>query len=154
MKEVELILANFDARIPKIEIKPKNMDSKVIIMSKIYDDKVKKKVNVKVIFNNVVAIDFRINYFDCSIGAEAMGLYCIKDENFLYSLTKTNYERRKEIFLFEEDYNYEENDKNDLLNSFDIFDNYKRNIKEYNVYAQNVDGGVYIIVAKNIEIER
>ena len=38
MKKAELILANFDARIPKIEIKPKNTDSKVVFSSKMYDE--------------------------------------------------------------------------------------------------------------------
>ena len=70
MKKAELILANFDARIPKIEIKPKNTESKVIISSKIYDEKTDKKISVKITFSGVVAIDFRINYLDCMIGGE------------------------------------------------------------------------------------
>ena len=38
MKKAELILANFDARIPNIEIKPQNTDSKVVFSSKMYDE--------------------------------------------------------------------------------------------------------------------
>ena len=47
MKKADLILANFDARIPKIEIKPQNTASKVIISSKMYDEENDKKISVK-----------------------------------------------------------------------------------------------------------
>ena len=53
MKKAELILANFDARIPKIEIKPQNTASKVIISSKMYDEN-DKKIPVKITFDDKV----------------------------------------------------------------------------------------------------
>ena len=110
MKKAELIFANFDARIPKIEIKPKNTASKVIISSKMYDDETGEKISVKILFDEVAAIDFRINLFDCMIGAEAFGLFCIKDKEFIESITRMIFERRKEVFLLEGNYNYDAND--------------------------------------------
>ena len=154
MKKVELILANFDARIPKIEIKPKNTASKVIISSKMYDEETDEKISVKILFDDVVAIDFRINFFDCMIGAEAFGLYCIRDKEFIESITRTIFDRRKEIFLLEGDYNYDVNDENDMLNVLDVFGEFSKSIEEYAAYVQNVEAGVYIIVAKNVRIER
>lgn len=152
MKKAELILDNFDARIPKIEIKPRNVESKVIISSKMYDEKTDKKIPVKITFDNVAAIDFRINYFDCMIGSEAFGLYRVKDKSFVESIARLNYERRKEVFLFEGHYNYDEDDEHDILNSFDIRGIYSGSIDEYSAYIQNVDAGTYIIVAKDYHI--
>lgn len=153
MKNVELILANFDARIPKIEIKPKNTESKVTITSKMYDEETGKKVSVKIHFDEVAAIDFRVNFFDCMVGTEAFGLYSVRERGFVESVTKNIFERRKEVFLLEGDYNYDENDEHDGLNCFDISGEFRENIEEYTAFIQNVDAGVYIIVAKNIRIE-
>lgn len=154
MNEVELILPNFDTRIPKIEIIPQNIDSKVIITSKMYDEESDKEMTVKIYFDDVAAIDFRINFFDCMIGAEVFGLYCVRDSVFIESVSKIIFDRRKEIFLLEGTYNYDENDKHDMLNCFDILEEFRKNIKEYAAYIQNVEAGVYIIIAKSIRIER
>lgn len=154
MEKAELILRNFDARIPKIEIKPKNIASKVVITSKMYDETTDKKVSAKIIFDDVAAIDFRINLFDCMIGAEAFGLFSIRDTKFVESVVRTIFERRKEVFLLEGNYNYDENDEHDMLNCLDFYGEFGKNIEEYVAYVQNVDAGVYIIVAKNVKIER
>ena len=154
MKKADLILANFDARIPKIEIKPQNTASKVIISSKMYDEENDKKISVKIIFDDVAAIDFRINLFDCMIGAEAFGLFCIRDQAFIHSITRTIFDRRKEVFLLEGNYNYDANDEHDMLNCLDVSGKFGKDIEEYAAYVQNVDGGVYIIVAKNMRIEK
>lgn len=82
MDEVELILPNFDARIPKVEIRPKNIDSKVIITSKMYNEESDKELTVKIYSDYVAAIDFIINFFYCMIGAEAFGLYRVHDSVF------------------------------------------------------------------------
>ena len=78
MKKGKLILANFDARISDITIKPKNTRTKIIMKSKMYDESDEEK-NVKIVFSDVAASDFRINYFDNRIGAEVCGLYLIED---------------------------------------------------------------------------
>lgn len=154
MKKIKLVLANFDARIPNISIKPKNINSKVVISSKMYDEDTDKKISVKIHFSNVAAIDFRINFFDCMIGAEAFGLYCVSDKDFIKSIVKGIFDRRKEIYLIEGGYNYDEDDEHDILNCLDITGEFEKSIKEYKAYIQNVDAGVYIIVAKDIQIER
>ncbi|MDO5548040.1 MAG: hypothetical protein Q4F79_06075 [Eubacteriales bacterium] len=154
MKKAKLILANYDARISKIDIKPKNKFTKVTLSSRMYNEKTDKKETAKIVFVDVAAIDFRINYFDSMIGAEAMGLYEIIDKNFIEQLVKKTFERRKELYLLEGNYNYNENDEYDMLNTFDLMNIFTEEKDSYHAYVQNVDAGVYIIVAKEIQIIR
>lgn len=151
MKKAKLILANFDARISDITIKPKNMRTKIIMKSKMYDESDEEK-NVKIVFSDVAAIDFRINYFDNMIGAEVLGLYRIEDKSFVNALVRDVFERRKEIYLLEGNYNYDENDSADMLNVLDLGGKFEQEADSYNAYVQNVDAGVYIIVAKHYEL--
>jgi hypothetical protein len=154
MEKSKLVLANYDARISKIDIKPKNAHTKIIISSQMYNEEVHKKENVKLVFSDVAAIDFRINYFDNMIGAEVMGLYEISDGQFIEQLVKENFERRKEIYLIGGHYNYDENDECDMLNSFDITNAYASEKESYHAYVQYVDAGGYVIIAKNLQIVR
>lgn len=152
MEKGKLLLPNFDARIPKITIKPKNTHTTVKLLSKVYDESLQKKVNVKVLFDHVAAIDFQINYFNNVIGAEAWGLYEIEDRSFIETVLKENFEKRKSIFLLEGHYDYHEDDPNDMLNDFDFSGCFANKINNYHAYIQNVDAGVYIIIAKQISI--
>ena len=151
MKKGKLILANFDARISDITIKPKNTRTKIIMKSKMYDESGEQK-NVKIVFSDVAAIDFRINFFDNMIGAEVLGLYQIEDKSFVDNLVKNIFERRKEIYLLEGHYNYDEDEPADILNVLDLGGRFKQEADSYNVYVQNVDARVYIIVAKKFEV--
>ena len=151
MKKGKLILANFDARISDITIKPKNTRTKIIMKSKMYDESGEQK-NVKIVFSDVAAIDFRINFFDNMIGAEVLGLYQIEDKSFVDNLVKNIFERRKEIYLLEGHYDYDEDEPADMLNVLDLGGRFKQEADSYNVYVQNVDAGVYIIVAKKFEV--
>lgn len=151
MKKGKLILANFDARISDITIKPKNTRTKVIIKSKMYNESDEQR-NVKILFSEVAAIDFRINFFDNMIGAEAFGLYQIEDKQFIDSLVKDIFERRKELYLLEGNYNYDEDDPADMLNVLDLGGRFEQEAESYNAYVQNVDAGVYIILAKKYEL--
>ena len=144
MEKLKLILANFDARISKIDIKPKNKNTKVILLSRMYNEKIDDNEIVKL----------RINYFDNMIGAEAFGLYEIMDRAFIERLAKNNFERRKEIYLLEGNYDYDEDDEYDMLNCFDILNTFAEECDSYHTYVQYVDAGVYIIVAKGLEIVR
>ena len=53
MKKGKLILANFDARISDITIKPKNTRTKIIMKSKIYDESDEEK-NVKIVISELI----------------------------------------------------------------------------------------------------
>ena len=154
MKTGRLLVNNFDARIPKIEIKPKRSSSKIVILSKMYDENDDKKINVKINFDDVVAIEFCINFFDSLIGVEAGGLYEIEDIDFADFVVKRNFERRKEVYLLEGDYEYDSSDPADMLNVFDLSGTYQKEKEKYHAFIQNVDAGVYIIIAKEYQIVR
>ena len=146
MKSGKLLVKNFDARIPKIEIKPKGSDSKIVVFSKMYAENDGKKMNVKIDFNDVSAIEFSVNYFDTMIGAEALGLYEIEDVDFVNSVVKRNFERRREVYLFEGDYDYNSSEPADMLNVFDLLGIYQKEKEKYHAFVQNLDAGVYIII--------
>ncbi len=156
MAKARQVLANFDARIPKIEINPKNKrkGTKVIITSKMYDETSHDKIKVKLIFKEVAGIDFRVNYIDSLIGSEAFGLYCFEDKGIIMRIMKDIFKRRKEIYLLEGDYNYDEEDEEDGLNTFDLDGEFSKNIGEYKAFVQNVDLGVYIIISRSLTIEK
>ena len=154
MKKAKLVLANYDARISKIDIKPKNKHTNVILSSQMYNEETNQNETVKLVFGDVAAIDFRINYFDNMIGAEVMGLYEIIDRKFIEQVAKENFECRKEIYLLEGDYNYDEDEECDMLNVFDIMNSFAEEKDSYHAYVQNVDAGVYIIIAKELQIVR
>ena len=152
MKKAKRVLANFDARIPNISLRPKNLSTKVMISCKMYDTSLKAEKSVKIVFNGVAAIDFRVNYFDNMIGAEVCGLYQIEDKSFVEKLVRDIFERRKEIYLLEGDYDYDENEPADLLNVMDLCGDFTRDMDSYSAYVQNVDAGVYVIVAKEMQV--
>ena len=152
MKKAKLVLANFDARIPNISLRPKNLSTKVTVSCKMYEESLKAKKLVKIVFTGVAAVDFRINYFDNMIGAGAFGLYQIEDKAFIEKLVREIFERRKEIYLLEGDYDYDENEPADLLNVMDLCGRFRKDMDRYRAYIQNVDAGVYIIVAKDMQV--
>lgn len=154
MKAGKLLVKNFDARIPKIEIKSKGLSSKIAVFSKMYDENDDKKISVKINFNDVAAIEFCINYFDSMIGVEALGLYEIEDIDFVDSVVKRNFERRREVYLLEGDYAYDPSEPADMLNVFDLLGIYQKEKEKYHAFVQNVDAGVYIIIAKGYQIVR
>ena len=152
MKKAKRVLANFDARIPNISLRPKNLSTKVTVSCKMYEEASGEKKTVKLVFTGVAAIDFRINYFDNMIGAEACGLYQIEDKAFVEKLVRDIFERRKEIYLLEGHYDYDENEPDDMLNVLDLHGSFMQDINSYNAYVQNVDAGVYIVVAKDMQV--
>ena len=149
--KTKLILNNHDARIHKIDINPKNIDTSIVLYTKIYDEDVKKIIKCKLLFKEVSAIDFQINYFDNCIGSEGYGLYEIIENTYKKNLINKVFDYRKEMFL-KCGYNYDENDKHDILNYKNGLNQFSKKIKDYHLYVQNVDAGVYIILSKKVEI--
>lgn len=84
--------------------------------------------------------------------AEVMGLYQIEDRAFIEKLVKEIFERRKEIYLLEGNYDYDENEPADMLNVMDLYGEFTRETGSYRAYIQNVDAGVYVIVAKDMQV--
>lgn len=47
-------------------------------------------------------------------------MYEIEDDNFIDSVVRHNFERRRELYLLEGDYEYDSNEPADMLNVFDL----------------------------------
>ena len=58
------------------------------------------------------------------------------------------------MFLFEGNYNYDEDDEHDMLNCYDVSGDFRNSMDNYAAFIQNVDGGEYIIIAKQVRVER
>ena len=154
MKTGKLLIKNFDAQISKIEIIPRSADSEITIHSKMYDEPGGGKIPVKILFDRAAAIEFHINFFDNTTGSEACGLYEITDSDFIDSIARRNFERRKEIFLLEGDYAHDPDGPADMLNAFDRFGIYRNERESFRAFVQNVDAGVYIIIAGGYRVLR
>lgn len=151
--KTRLILNNFDARINKIELKPKGGKTQIVMSTKMFDITTDKKINVKIKFMEVCAINFQINSFNNCVGSESFGLYEVQDKTYKIQFIDGIFDNRKKVFLDEGDYNYNEKDYYDLLNNRDGINNFEKEIDEYKLFIQNVDAGTYSILAKNIEIK-
>ena len=54
----------------------------------------------------------------------------------------------------EGDYEYDPSEPADMLNVFDLSGIYQKEKERYHAFIQNVDAGVYIIIAKGYQIVR
>ena len=150
--KTKLILNNFDARISKIEIKPKYTETCIVMTTKMYDNELEKAIPVKIKYGDVGAFNFQINSFSNCVGAESMGLFEIQNKEYKINMIEDIFLNRRNIFLSEGWYAYNSDDSDDLLNNRYEIIKFKKEISKYHLYIQNVDAGVYVILAKNIEI--
>ena len=117
----------------QIEVKPNNSKTgtQVTIVSKMYDETIGGKVKTKLVFKDVAGIDFRVNYIDSFIGCEAFGLFCFDDKDIILEIMHDIFRRRKEIYLLEGDYDYDEEDEADVLNIFDLDGKFSKKFDQY-----------------------
>ncbi|MBO5303097.1 MAG: hypothetical protein J6A92_03505 [Lachnospiraceae bacterium] len=144
----KLVLITYDAQLTKLKIVPKCHKTKVSYELKIYDEKLQRKVQKKLTFKKVVAVEFHMNYFDNPIGAECCGFYEIFDKTEKEAMIERNFKIRKENFLFHGDYTYDAEDEHDLLNYREDMEKILKRLDEYHLFQQQTTGGVYSILAK------
>ena len=149
----KLILKTFDGSLLHLKVKPKCMKSSVVFEIKYYDyDADQSLIKAKVLFQEVVSIDFEINLFDNYIGAELFGFYEIFDEEKKKEMIEKIFTTRLEGFLYHGDYDYDANEKNDMLNYRAPVDALFQNLEKYHLYQQQTQGGVYYILAGGYNI--
>ena len=147
----KLILNTFDGTMKNININPKYVDSEVEFHISYYDkDDILTKVSI--IFIGVIAIDFRVNYFNNFIGSELFGLYEIFDINFKIEMVEKIFNNGLEGYLYHGDYNYDPSDENDMLNHKEPLNDVVREIEKYKLYQQQTEGGIYYILASGYKI--
>ena len=153
MKKTKLLMSTYDARLSQLKVMPKYMRTKVSYKLAMYDNELEQKVDRKMIFENVVAIEFRMNYFDEPIGAECCGFYERLEKEEKEVMLERNFEFRRDSFLLHGDYNYDSEDEADLLNYRDSIDEIKEKIEDYRLFEQQTTGGIYLILAKEWRME-
>lgn len=149
----KLLIKTYDGSLVNLKLKPKCMNSTVEFNIKYYDyDGDDSIVKAKIIFNEVVSIDFEINLFDNFIGAELSGFYEIINVDKKKEIVEKIFKNRRDGFLYHGDYNYDANDENDMLNWRESVEQLYQNLDQYNLYQQQTSGGIYYILAKSFEI--
>ncbi|MBQ1393997.1 MAG: hypothetical protein IIY81_10800 [Lachnospiraceae bacterium] len=151
----KLLIKTFDGSLKNLKVKPKGINSIVEFTIQYYDYEVEESlVKAKVIFYEVVSIDFEVNLFDNCIGAELFGFYEIFQEEKKKELVEKIVRNRRDGFLYHGNYDYDETDENDMLNWRGPMEKLYENIKEYHLYQQQTEGGIYYILANRFEIIR
>ncbi|MBQ8518955.1 MAG: hypothetical protein IJ455_05040 [Agathobacter sp.] len=148
MEKSKQLMRTDDACLSELKVKPKCMHTKVSYKLTMYDEELQQKVNKVMTFEDVVAIEFRMNYFDNPIGAECCGFYEIFVQEEKEAMLERNFDFRRESFLFHEDYDYDPEEEADILNYRESIDEIRENIGEYRLFEQQTTGGVYLILAK------
>lgn len=149
----KLLIKTFDGSLSDLTLKPKCMDSTVEFKIVYYDyDGDKSLLKAKVLFHEVVAIDFEVNLFDNCIGAELCGFYEIFQVEMKKKIIEKIFRNRLDGFLYHGDYNYDSTEENDTLNWREPIEILFKNIEKYHLYQQQTQGGIYYILASDYEI--
>lgn len=153
MKKSKLLLPTFDAQLTKLKITPKCHHTKVSYKLKLYDEALQRTVAKTMRFEDVVSIEFRMNYFDNPIGAEVCGFYEVFSRNAKKEMLERNFTFRKDSTLFHGDYNYDPRDPHDLLNNRDSIKRILKKLDHYRLFQQHTVGGTYLLLAKRWSVD-
>ena len=153
MEKAKLLLQTFDAQLMELKIDPKCLHTKVSYKLKMYDEDTGRKVARVMRFEDVAAIGFHMNYFDCMTGSEVCGFYEILAREKKVELLEENFIRRRADFLFPGDYSYDAEDPHDLLNYREPLEDVLREIDAYRLFQQQTTGGVYALLAKRWTVD-
>ena len=97
----KLLIKTFDGSLKNLKVKPKGINSIVEFTIQYYDYEGEESlVKAKVIFYEVVSIDFEVNLFDNCIGAELFGFYEIFQEEKKKELVEKIVRNRRDGFLY------------------------------------------------------
>ena len=149
----KLLIKTFDGSLSSVKLKPKCVNSTVEFAIKYYDyDGDGALVKAKVLFREVIAIDFEINLFNNYVGAELSGFYEIFAEEKKKDMVEKIFCNRRDGFLYHGDYDYDPAEENDLLNWREPVDEIYKNMEKYHLYQQQTLGGIYYILAGGYEL--
>ena len=151
----KLLIKTFDGSLLSLKVNPKCLDSTVEFDMKYYDYDGKgdnSLIKAKILFSEVVAVDFEINLFDNYIGSELFGFYEIFDEEKKKEMIEKIFQTRLQGLLYHGDYDYDANEENDILNYRKPIDEIFKNLEKYHLYQQQTQGGIYYILAGGYEL--
>ncbi|MEM1485228.1 hypothetical protein V6615_10150 [Oscillospiraceae bacterium PP1C4] len=149
----KLLIKTFDGSLLNLKIKPKCLNSTIEFDIKYYDyDGDESLIKAKIIFREVVSIDFEINFFDNFIGAELFGFYEIFNIEKKKEMIEKVFKARLDGYLYHGDYDYDANEENDILNYCEPINKMFENLEKYRLYQQQTQGGIYYILAGGYDI--
>ena len=152
MKRSQLLLPTFDAQLTELKIVPKCDNTVISYKLKMYDEDLQRRATKIMRFEDVVAIEFQMNYFENTIGSEVCGFYEIFQPERKQGLLEKNFISRKDNYLFHSDYHYDPDDPHDILNYRENIESVLRKLDGYHLYDQQTIGGSYLILAKRWSI--
>lgn len=147
----KLILNTFDGNLLTSTIEPNFKDTKITFNIKYYNKD--ELINACLIFDNVVSIDFEINFFDNYNNSQLWGLYEIFDKKHKIAMIEKVFQKRINDFIKYGNYDYDKENENDILNSRENYLEITNNIDGYHLYEHQTLGGIFLILAKNYYIK-
>lgn len=144
----KLILRTFDGTMEELKITPSNKNTKVEFQIRYYNE-MDIRIKASIIFEDVIAVDFRINYFDNCVGLDLGGFYEILENNYKVQLIEEIFENRRHGHLLHGDYSYDPTDDNDLLNNRESLSDILKQLDCYHLYQQQAYGGILLVLAKS-----
>lgn len=90
--KLKLPIKTFDGSLLEFRVKPQYKETSVQFDITYYDE-YENSVRADLIFENVISIDFGVNYFDNFIGTESFGFYEIEDTDIKQRLLEKIFEK-------------------------------------------------------------
>lgn len=151
----KLLIKTFDGSMPQLVIRPKCNQAQVELDIQYYDyDGDGKLKKAKLLFRDVVSIDFEVNYFDNCVGAELFGFYEINRLEKKQEMIEKVFQNRKDGFLLHGNYDYEPDNQHDMLNYRERMSAVYQQLERYHLYQQQTEGGIYYILAGRYDFIR
>ncbi len=147
-----LLLDDFDGSMGHLELWPECCGTKAFFHVR-YWDKAENPMEAVLIFSDIIAVSFSVNYFDNPIRGELFGLYEIESEEEKAELLRENFLTRRREFMLAGYDGYDPEDSHDILNNTDEMDRFLKAAEGYHLYQQQTQGGTYRLLAGGLRIE-
>lgn len=153
MKEFKskMILNTHDGSMENLKLEPRKKDTSLEFEIKYYNEE-DVLAKVSLIFKGVIAIDFRVNYFDNGMASELGGFYEVFEKDYKIKIIEDLFENRRHGNLIHGDYKYDSTDENDSLNWRKPIDDIRGEMDDYHLYQLQTDGGIFLVLAKSFYV--
>jgi hypothetical protein len=155
-RKAELLLSTFDAHLFSAGYTPECQGKSrcVFLLSELWDEDKQQHISAHLEFRDVAAVEWVLNVPQDGIGSDVGGLYELFGKKEKIALLERVFQRRKAMWLLSGDYDYDEDDPYDSLNSREDLDELeeKKNLKQYRLFLLQKQGGGALILAKRYEL--
>ena len=148
----KLLLRNFDGTMGRLEMTVRGGQTQAVFHTRFWNE-ADELTEAALVFSEVIAVSFAVNYFDNPMGAELFGLYEIEDGAEKARLVRENFETRRRNFLLAGYDGYDPEDPHDLLNDQTEMGRVLGKIGRYHLYEQQTQGGTYRLLARSHSVK-